>query len=327
MTEPTMHHHESRRDETVFHPVSDIHFNQLVVEWVPRDTLFPNSYNPNRMTWTARNLLKVSVIEDGWTQPIVVLPNRTIVDGEQRWAVSGMPLDRLEIEQALQRVLDTDDAGPMKLRLEAALAKIDRLADAGEEIAIASLTDGLVPITVVDFRDEAHQIISTIRHNRASGVHELGRVIAIAEDLTRLGLKPADLQYRLGLGDEEVGRFLSLTTAVQRAAEEYTKAWVPVPLNPDLSAGAESCTTGTTSEVEEMRSRMVREIAGQRGVKTPLGLTTEAGGERVHRFLAFISLAQEEMVSAVAEAMALSIPDCYMALVDEYLAHRAPQGA
>lgn len=36
-------------------------------------------------------LLKTSILADGWTQPIVVLPDMTIVDGFHRWTVSADP--------------------------------------------------------------------------------------------------------------------------------------------------------------------------------------------------------------------------------------------
>jgi ParB-like chromosome segregation protein Spo0J len=35
-------------------------------------------------------LLKISILADGWTQPIVV-SGKTIVDGEHRWTVAGDP--------------------------------------------------------------------------------------------------------------------------------------------------------------------------------------------------------------------------------------------
>jgi ParB-like chromosome segregation protein Spo0J len=36
-------------------------------------------------------LLKISIIEDGWTQPIVVNSDYSIVDGFHRWTVSATP--------------------------------------------------------------------------------------------------------------------------------------------------------------------------------------------------------------------------------------------
>lgn len=57
--------------------------------WVDRDSLRPNDYNPNAVAPPELRLLKISIIEDGWTQPIVCNPDNTIVDGFHRWTVSG----------------------------------------------------------------------------------------------------------------------------------------------------------------------------------------------------------------------------------------------
>jgi hypothetical protein len=61
------------------------------VKWLHRDALKPNSYNPNKVAPTELKLLKTSITEDGWTQPIVINPDMTIVDGYHRWTVSGDP--------------------------------------------------------------------------------------------------------------------------------------------------------------------------------------------------------------------------------------------
>lgn len=59
------------------------------IVWRHRDTLNPNDYNPNKVAPPELKLLKVSILEDGWTQPIVVHEDLTIVDGFHRWTVSG----------------------------------------------------------------------------------------------------------------------------------------------------------------------------------------------------------------------------------------------
>lgn len=58
------------------------------VKWVSRETLKPNDYNPNKVAPPEMELLITSILEDGWTQPIVVLPDNTIVDGFHRYTVS-----------------------------------------------------------------------------------------------------------------------------------------------------------------------------------------------------------------------------------------------
>lgn len=59
------------------------------VVWKNRTDLKPNDYNPNKVAPPEMELLVTSIIEDGWTQPIVILPDNTIVDGFHRYTVSG----------------------------------------------------------------------------------------------------------------------------------------------------------------------------------------------------------------------------------------------
>lgn len=61
------------------------------VIWRSRDTLKANDYNPNRVAPPELKLLKISILSDGWTQPIVINNDYTIVDGFHRWTVSGDP--------------------------------------------------------------------------------------------------------------------------------------------------------------------------------------------------------------------------------------------
>jgi ParB-like chromosome segregation protein Spo0J len=64
------------------------------VEWVHRSTLHANDYNPNSVAPPERELIVISILEDGWTQPIVTLADGEIVDGFHRWDLSADP--RLE---------------------------------------------------------------------------------------------------------------------------------------------------------------------------------------------------------------------------------------
>lgn len=59
------------------------------VEWVDRATLRPNDYNPNAVAPPELDLLLLSILEDGFTQPLVVLDDGSIVDGFHRWVVAG----------------------------------------------------------------------------------------------------------------------------------------------------------------------------------------------------------------------------------------------
>ena len=58
------------------------------VEWVGVDKLHSNDYNPNHVAPPELQLLKTSILADGWTQPIVIRPDGEIVDGFHRWTVA-----------------------------------------------------------------------------------------------------------------------------------------------------------------------------------------------------------------------------------------------
>lgn len=59
------------------------------LRWVNRDQIRPNDYNPNKVSKQNLELLKQSILTNGWTLPIVVRPDGTIIDGFHRWTVSG----------------------------------------------------------------------------------------------------------------------------------------------------------------------------------------------------------------------------------------------
>lgn len=59
------------------------------LQWVDRSSLKPNDYNPNKVSKENLKLLTQSILTNGWTLPIVVRPDMTIIDGFHRWMVSG----------------------------------------------------------------------------------------------------------------------------------------------------------------------------------------------------------------------------------------------
>ena len=63
-------------------PLSTMH-------WVDRNKLRSNSWNPNKVSKQNLELLKQSILTNGWTLPIVVRPDYTIIDGYHRWTVAG----------------------------------------------------------------------------------------------------------------------------------------------------------------------------------------------------------------------------------------------
>ncbi|MGA8944202.1 MAG: ParB N-terminal domain-containing protein [Thermoactinomyces sp.] len=59
------------------------------LQFVDREKLKPNDYNPNVVSKENLKLLVQSILVNGWTLPIVVRPDYTIIDGFHRWLVSG----------------------------------------------------------------------------------------------------------------------------------------------------------------------------------------------------------------------------------------------
>lgn len=58
------------------------------IRWVPADTLDANTWNPNRVHLAELRLLERSLLTTGWLQPVLVNPDRLIIDGFHRWRLS-----------------------------------------------------------------------------------------------------------------------------------------------------------------------------------------------------------------------------------------------
>lgn len=58
------------------------------IRWIPADTLDPNTWNPNRVHSAELRLLERSLLSTGWLQPLLVNPERLIIDGFHRWRLS-----------------------------------------------------------------------------------------------------------------------------------------------------------------------------------------------------------------------------------------------
>lgn len=66
----------------LFEPLSTL-------QWVDREKLRANDYNPNKVSEENLKLLETSILTNGWTLPIVCRPDYTIIDGFHRWTVAG----------------------------------------------------------------------------------------------------------------------------------------------------------------------------------------------------------------------------------------------
>jgi ParB-like chromosome segregation protein Spo0J len=59
------------------HPINNI-------QWIDVDTLKMNDYNPNHVIGPEFDLLKSSLIKQGWIQPLLITPEGVLIDGFHR---------------------------------------------------------------------------------------------------------------------------------------------------------------------------------------------------------------------------------------------------
>ena len=92
--------------EDLLSPISNVRI-------VDRNILKPNDYNPNVVNERNLELLVQSILTNGWTMPIVVRPDYTIIDGFHRWTVSGREplLSKLGGKVPVVIVKHKDEAG------------------------------------------------------------------------------------------------------------------------------------------------------------------------------------------------------------------------
>lgn len=92
-------------NQTLFAPLETL-------KWVDREQLKPNDYNPNKVSKENLKLLMQSIMTNGWTLPIVVRPDFTIIDGFHRWTVAGLePLKtQLNNKVPIVTVVHVDEA-------------------------------------------------------------------------------------------------------------------------------------------------------------------------------------------------------------------------
>lgn len=70
------------KQQDLFKPLRELQF-------IKRDLVKPNDYNPNKVLEKNLKLLTESILNNGFCFPIVIRPDYTIIDGFHRWLVSG----------------------------------------------------------------------------------------------------------------------------------------------------------------------------------------------------------------------------------------------
>ncbi len=155
------------------------------LQWVDRNLLKANDYNPNKVSEENLKLLIQSIETNGWTLPIVCRPDFTIIDGFHRWTVSGREplLTKLHGQVPVVIVNHTDRADDIygtithnRARgthlLEPMKAIVKELLDSGKEIKEISKELGMTPEEVFRLSDFTREDFLDIMTRGANGYNK-----------------------------------------------------------------------------------------------------------------------------------------------------------
>lgn len=159
------------------------------VRWVLADDVRANDYNPNSVAPPEMELLRVSIMADGYTQPIVTNAEDArfvVVDGFHR----------------------------------------NRVGKECKDVAVR--LKGYLPIVQIRESqvDKADRIASTIRHNRARGKHKVEAMSDIVVELKKRNWSNDKIAKNLGMDQDEILRLCQISGLVEVFADrQFSKAW------------------------------------------------------------------------------------------------------
>lgn len=159
------------------------------VLWIKQDFIEANDYNPNSVAPPEMELLRLSIAEDGYTQPIVAWERE----------------DHFEVIDGFHR------------------NRVGReCSDVSERI------NGYLPLTVINKNREERndRVASTIRHNRARGKHAINAMSDIVIDLKRRNWSDKKIGKELGMDPDEVLRLSQISGLAEMFSDtEFSEAW------------------------------------------------------------------------------------------------------
>lgn len=159
------------------------------VLWVKNELVKANDYNPNSVAPPEMELLRQSIMEDGYTQPIVSYKEEnqiTVVDGFHRNRVGK------EVPDVRERVF------------------------------------GRLPVVNINESKQGRgdRMASTIRHNRARGSHNIELMSTIVSELVEMGKGDSWICKHVGMSADELLRMKQITGLSSLFAnKEFSKAW------------------------------------------------------------------------------------------------------
>jgi ParB-like chromosome segregation protein Spo0J len=161
------------------------------VKWVVNENVVANDYNPNKVAPPEMELLEVSIMNDGYTQPIVTWDNQ---EKEKIEVIDGFHRSRVGKESKIvkKRVL------------------------------------GFLPVVNIRKQQSGKndRIASTIRHNRARGKHQVDAMSEIVLELKNRNWSNKRISHQLGMDEEEVLRLCQVSGLDFIFSDsDFSKAW------------------------------------------------------------------------------------------------------
>lgn len=248
------------------------------VRWVKSDVVLQNDYNPNSVAPPEMELLRHSIEADGYTQPIVTMPDADkfeVIDGFHRHRV-------------------------------------------GKEcVEIQARIHGYLPVVSIgsERRDRSDRIASTIRHNRARGKHKVEAMSDIVIELKRRNWSDEKIGRELGMDADEVLRLCQITGLAEAFVnQQFTQGW---EVTRDGGISGEILSDVISDEVPNDGKRTLHTWdkwecykAGFYAERPPKGMKPEEGEKAYQEFLSNLA-SFEDALKVVTQVWKFS-PEHYL---------------
>ena len=111
------------------------------IQWVPVNKLQANDYNPNVVFTKELELLKLSILKNGWIQPILVTQDYVIIDGFHRSHLAKTDIGVFKMTKGKVPCVVMDLTEPERMLLT---VRINRAKGSHVALKMASLVKTLV---------------------------------------------------------------------------------------------------------------------------------------------------------------------------------------
>jgi hypothetical protein len=169
-----------------------------LVLWLEETAVEPNDYNPNFVHRPEMELLNTSIEVDHLTMPIPThVPKRDVL------ALIARKITGIIVDGAHRRIVGTSNK------------------------KIAKRLHGYLPVTITHTYTDNDRKASTVRHNRARGVHKLDGMTDIVLSMLRNGWTDDEVAAAMGMDADEVLR-MKQVSGIAKAFQRpnYNRAWI-----------------------------------------------------------------------------------------------------